>query len=457
MKPRKRGSENGAKENRLSESEFHGPTSIQIGNNTRQFNVYGSSLALLALLAAIAVLLAAPWKKEEVPQKEKPRRVTPSKVEQGGRFYVADDAGFLSALDPATGKELWSFHPRGAISVSHISGGGRVYASALGRASNALYALDAYNGDPIWSIDEGCVGHPIGTGPSSLIVDTGSAICALDDESGAKEWEIEGEFADSFIDLKTDTLFSSGDHTLRASNITNGSIRWQVSAEQGEILAATEKAVIVESEARLRAFDPRTGGHKWSRKVEELERGGVATPEAMFLFSDATGLHALHTDTGHDIWRLTEGVGNPVYSKGTVYTATEEGVVALSGKTGRKMWNVEVADNDKFSSLQYHKGLFAPLDMLYLVNSAAAVAFFPTDGAVAWKARIERELVSSLMQEHSLLAAQGAVLVREGGNDVKVFDTASGHVRWTYTARGQIEKATYSGSPGSMEIIDRIL
>jgi polyvinyl alcohol dehydrogenase (cytochrome) len=75
--------------------------------------------------------------------------------------YAAGSAGSWAALDPATGAILWQkADPNGAIDLGPVTAAnGVVYANSMGGPSSAtaptMFALDAANGDTLWSFAAG--------------------------------------------------------------------------------------------------------------------------------------------------------------------------------------------------------------------------------------------------------------------------------------------------------------
>ncbi|HXQ26424.1 MAG TPA: PQQ-binding-like beta-propeller repeat protein [Candidatus Acidoferrales bacterium] len=73
-----------------------------------------------------------------------------------GRIFVGTDIGYVYSLDASTGCVYWSYQAKGsvrsAVSVARVKGHGKTkYAAFFGDAHANVYAVDAQNGQPLWT------------------------------------------------------------------------------------------------------------------------------------------------------------------------------------------------------------------------------------------------------------------------------------------------------------------
>ena len=193
---------------------------------------------------------------------------TPSLTAFGGGAGAAvnDDiavlpfpSGEVVGAFPQGGLRRWSSavsgnRPGEVISrFSDIAGdpvidGGRVYA---GNFSGGLVALDAFNGETIWTAGEGAVGPVWPTGNSVFLVNDLSELVRLDKDSGQPIWRVQ-----------------------LPRQIDEGRLRPQrtVFAHYGPVLAGG-RLVVASSDGNIRFFSPTSGALVGALPIE----GGAAS------------------------------------------------------------------------------------------------------------------------------------------------------------------------------------
>src|SRR5690606_31009255 len=89
------------------------------------------------------------WRRELRAGRERDRMGFGGGVAVGeGRVYVSSGVGMMSALEPATGRVIWSVPTGVPMHSAPTVAGGRVYAVTQ---DNILLAFDAATGDRLWS------------------------------------------------------------------------------------------------------------------------------------------------------------------------------------------------------------------------------------------------------------------------------------------------------------------
>lgn len=206
---------------------------------------------------------------------------------------------------------------------------------------DAIYILDSdqkvhalnLKGSSIWQTklepprkrDKIAVGGGLGVAGDKIIVTSGFGyVVALDKASGRQLWKretqapitgsptVEGNYA----------YITSSNNEIFVLNITDGSIEWsdQAIAESARVLSSPSPAISGDllaapfSSGEVIAYLPGNGRRLWS---DSLTRGGRFTP----------------------ISAINDIAGNPVIDAGSVYAASQSGVlVSIDAVSGTRLW-----------------------------------------------------------------------------------------------------------------------
>lgn len=226
-------------------------------------------------------------------------RVSSPPVVAGGRVYTVDAETQVTAVDAATGDQIWTFDVTPAKESAGGAGGGVAYDSgrlyvATGYAE--VIALDAETGKEIWRHS---VTAPLRAGPTvsngrifATTID--NQVYALDAETGQRRWvhsgiaEAAGLYGSASPALDGNIViaaFSSGE--LFAIRADNGRVLWSDSlagalrpdpvssladirglpvVDRGQVFAASNAG-------RFVSIDLRSGGRIWDQDI-----GSTVTP-----------------------------------------------------------------------------------------------------------------------------------------------------------------------------------
>ncbi len=258
------------------------------------------------------------------------RLVTPPVV-AGGRVYVNDADGRLTAIDAGSGDRIWQVRIASPIEDSQSLGGGVAYANGRLYATTGfgeILALDPANGGLLW--------RTVASGPTRAaptvadgrvyVVTVDNQLQAMDAETGAVLWTHTGI-------LEPASLLGSASPAV-GSNV---------------VLAAY-------SSGELFALRVETGRPAWSDSLSAVRRiGGLATLAAIrgmpvldddlaFAISHAGRLVALDMITGNRVWEQSiGGINTPWVAGDYVFVLTNENsVVALTRRTGQIVWASEL-------------------------------------------------------------------------------------------------------------------
>ncbi|MGR3759690.1 outer membrane protein assembly factor BamB family protein [Roseobacteraceae bacterium NS-SX3] len=285
-----------------------------------------------AVRTAHPALSAAPQRIWSVPIGEgdsRRQRITAMPVVGGGRIYTLDSGARVSAVSPA-GQLLWQSEliPP-ADSDGQATGGGVAYDNGVVYVSSGygvLTALDAATGGQIWrqELDATGSGQPaVKDGLVYLVAgdDTGWAVNAKD---GRIAWQIEAAPSPANVlgapsPLITSDLavFAFGSGDLVATFRRGGLRRWnasvagqrlgstlaRISDVTGAPVAANGRLYAGNHSGRTAAFDLRSGDRLWTTQEGAV---GPAWPAggSLFQVSDRNQLLRLDAASGEVIWAV---------------------------------------------------------------------------------------------------------------------------------------------------------
>ena len=240
---------------------------------------------------------------------------------EGGRVYVADARGRVSAFEVGTGRTVWRTDTRAEITGGVGTGSGLVVA---GTAEGEVLALSAESGEVAWKavVSSEVLSRPRVAGDRVVVRTLDGKLFGLDSETGEQQWSYDGGVPSLSVRgtgspaIVSDVAFSGFDNgRLAAVRHTSGEVLWEA---------------IVSS----------------ARGQSELDR-------------------------------LTDVDTEPVIVQGTVHAASYERVVAaLDGETGRVLWRRDI---------ETRTGLAADTDLLYVASTDGTVqALDRISGATVW-------------------------------------------------------------------------
>jgi outer membrane protein assembly factor BamB len=274
---------------------------------------------------------------------------TPTGATYGdGRLYVGTGAGELVALDPATGAIAW----RTAISDTSVHNpsfsDGRVFAGTAG----AYVALDADDGRILWTVDLG----PDDTGSARIgdgvayIGKSGDApssrLRAIDAETGAELWNVEGRYGAPTIG--DGVGYSGSEGRLTAFDLRAGTQRWNATFDGGlggPVLADGKLYVLIDQKPTSYALDAQTGGELWRFDVDGGVTGMSLAGGVLYEATNSGRLYAISGDGSE----LTPGpipswpvVATPEPSSATAAPST--GAAASPAVSAELLWEATTPD-----------------------------------------------------------------------------------------------------------------
>ena len=264
-------------------------------------NLHGVNLNTLTLL----------WKFTDA----KARFIAPALITD--KLVLAPNAdGFLYAIDPASGKELWKFSANSPLWSQPLYYGKLVYQGTL---DHFLFALDpTQNGSPAWKVDLGgaIVSTPLLDSKGILYVGTlAKELLAVDSATQKILWR-NNEFSDGIWStpvIKDQTLFVSSQ---------NGMV-YAVDSAQGKILWKTDLGGAV------------TGS-------------GAATPNGIVFITEKGDVVMLGYEKGDVVWKTATTFtlyGSPVSTTDRILvgaTHSSDTLMISYDFTGKQLWTLPV-------------------------------------------------------------------------------------------------------------------
>ncbi|WP_095013404.1 PQQ-binding-like beta-propeller repeat protein [Tsuneonella mangrovi] len=294
------------------------------------------------------------------------RRLAAAPVVGGGKLFVSDTDGVVSAFDANTGAKVWSDKTEldGAPAAANF-GGGVSYANGHVYATNGVgevVALDANTGNEIWRV------HPAGPLRGAPTIAFGSVyvmtqdnqIFALAETDGSVQWQESGSSAQTGVfgvaapAAGQGTVvagYSTGE--LVAYRYENGRVLWSDALARTSI--STEVGALTDIDA-----DP------------IIDRGRV------YALGQGGRMAAYELVTGQRIWELNlAGISTPAVSGEWIFTLTDQGkLLAISRNTGKVRWIADLPrykNEKKKKDAIFWRGPVLAGNQLWVVNTLGQV------------------------------------------------------------------------------------
>lgn len=280
-------------------------------------------------------------------------------VHSGNRAFYANTCGTLFAIDPADGRQLWSFQTGGKIYATPATGQGRV---VIASADSVIYCLSSNNGKLEWKLKTGkaIVASPMITGDTVFIGSSEGIFRALSLKTGKVFWEnrgIEG-FVETIPAADGERVyFGTWGTYFYALNRKDGSLAWRWSNGSTNRMYAPAAVVPVLAQGRVfivapdriaTALDTRSGKVIW-RSPGNFGRESIGLSEdgaTVYVKAMQDTVSAIATTGPFSLrWRAHAGYGYDIAPSpmrelgGVLYLPSDKGVVyALRQKDGQALW-----------------------------------------------------------------------------------------------------------------------
>jgi outer membrane protein assembly factor BamB len=348
---------------------------------------------------------ASSWRTRAV-QKATKRNVRPSvpPIVHGGRIYVYDTTGTVSALAPGGGR-AWSMELRPEGEKSHAAGGG-IAASGnavfVATGYGELVALDAATGNRIWAFEMSAPAHsaPTAANGKVFVVSATNVLHAVNQADGVEAWQYPGI-------PETAGVLSAASPAVSGNSVV-------VPYSSGEIIA----------------FDTETGAAQWAdavvRSTRTLAVSGLTDVAASPVIYEgvvyATGVSgrtiAVNLGDGERLWEENLGsASTPAISGNAIFVVDlADNLVALDRATGKAFWRTALPVVRKKRFFSTWAGPTLAGGMLWAVsNDRKMIGVDPATGNIV----VDRQLPSPAYIKP--IAAGGQLLVLSADGSLAAF------------------------------------
>ncbi|MEQ9259050.1 MAG: PQQ-binding-like beta-propeller repeat protein [Roseovarius sp.] len=302
-------------------------------------------------------------------------RITADPVVGGGRIYTLDAGARVSAVSPS-GAVIWTRDltpPR--ESGADASGGGMAYGNGRLYVSSGfglLTALNAATGEEIWQQDLNTTGtgSPAVSGDLVYLVSGDEVAWAIDAANGRIKWQLSG--------------------TPNANNVL-GAPAPSVSSKyvifafgSGEVQAAFRKG-------GLRRWDSQVAGRRQGFStglIGDITSDPVIDGNRIFVGSHAGRTIALDLNNGERLWTAADGPLNPVWPAGdSIFMVSDRNeLLRLSARDGSRLWGQKLpfftnAKPKRQNEIYAHHGPIVAGGRLIVASNDGQMRFFnPQNG-----------------------------------------------------------------------------
>jgi outer membrane protein assembly factor BamB len=290
---------------------------------------------LAVLLIAVVPLLVAGCGRNVPPY-------WPGLSARPDQVYVAETNGQVFALDPSTGKVLWSY-PQ----IEQSGGGFLSGCFSRSTSDGPFYAAPTAGSEQVYLSS---AGEPMASlfRPS---VNT-SGLRALN-KLGILQWEFKGTDSRSVASptLSGNTVYmSSSDYNVYAIDIETHDSRWVFETSNwvwARPVITDEVVYVASMDHRLYAVDAGTGDEIWrfDRSTSALPSAPALVDGTLYLGSLGGSLYAIDAATGDLLWQNQVDGGlwaTPRVEGNTLYFGTLGGTVyAQDARDGSPLWEQE--------------------------------------------------------------------------------------------------------------------
>ncbi len=277
-------------------------------------------------------------------------RITSEPVVAGGVIYTLDARARVTAMS-TSGATLWTVDVTpgrdrgtdasgGGVSVA----GGRVFVTT---GFGELTALDAASGREIWTQDLDAPGTsaPTVLGDLVYVVARNSAAWALDVNTGRTQWQLSG-------------TPSVGNFSGGAGVAVNGDVAL-FPFPSGEVIATFPQGGI----RRWSAVVSGKRNGQASTLVSDISGDPVISGDRAYVGNFGGQLAALDLANGERIWTAREGAMGPVWPAGNAVFLVNDlnQLVRLDASTGDPVWRVDLPQTEQSNRKRVKAASYGPI------------------------------------------------------------------------------------------------
>jgi len=254
-----------------------------------------------------------------------------------------------------------------------------------------------------------------------ILFNTEQALTALEAKTGAPLWSI-NDLADDCPELAlSDTFFTLSEQSLSRVETKTGTVLWQqvLHNSSAKIRAASEKYVVVNYVSyRIDVYDAENGLILWTLPAERGYVDVYISDDTVYYLGDE--IKAMDGKTGKIVWQQALDIrGNTLlaenllfYEGGNVFDDNTANVVAFDVSKRQEIWRIQIDSG-------WVEELLANGDNLFLADSYYLYALHKQNGEIRWQAKSSSPTNLTVVGNH-------LVVLEEFTRIVKAFDTHSG-------------------------------
>ena len=307
--------------------------------------------------AAMGVKLACDWPVLPTPTPTPPEGhlvwryktggVYSSPVVAGGVVYVRSGAGYVYALEAATGALVWRYKTGGVYS-SPVVAGGVVYVRS---GAGYVHALEAATGELIRRYGTGATDSAPAVAEGVVYVASQDGyVYALDGPTGDLLWSYTTGRTVSAPAVAEGVVYVGLGDYIHALDAPTGEVLWRYETGRTVSSPVVADGVVYAGSGVVYALDASTGDLLWRYGTG---RSSPAVAGGVVYVGGGDYVDALNASTGDLVWRYERPLGttyvpsgfSPAVGGGIVYGGSEDGYVyALDAPTGDLVWRYETGD-----------------------------------------------------------------------------------------------------------------
>ncbi|MEP7164589.1 MAG: PQQ-binding-like beta-propeller repeat protein [Ferruginibacter sp.] len=291
---------------------------------------------------------------------------------------------YNSYTNSVSNPRLWNKpfdHQNGMPTIAN----GTIYLSNTNTASPSLFAMNANNGNVIWSNSIRLINE---TSPTyfngKLYANTYQGVLAINAADGQVDWTYQNGLNDMGSNpvIDNNKVFvgnRSSSGYISALNLANGSLLWTFPFD-GQMctrpLVSNNLVIFGCSMDKIYALDQSTGNVAWSRELATTNHYGtnwvspiLVNRNLVIVHTANHGFFALNVLTGATVWTYDNtdpGVSTPAYGNGFIYFTTtvvigsdyRAKIVALNASTGQLQWENTTTSQSLFYLVYAKNKLF---------------------------------------------------------------------------------------------------
>ncbi|MFG1942007.1 PQQ-binding-like beta-propeller repeat protein [Nonomuraea sp. NPDC048826] len=328
-----------------------------------------------------------------------------SPVVANGLLYT-DVRSTLYALDPATGRERWSFRLRSRVN-SMVTDGRTVYFSDL-RKPQRLYAVSGATGRELWHFDCEAISKASPVQVQDGVVYTRDLrhLYAVSADTGRQMWRFGYVSSDEPVLTRRAIYLLDYEEQVCGLHPISGDVltKFTIPDQRPSPLELAEGTLYLRGDGRLYAVDAQSGEVKWQIITTGAPSRPVVSGEVVCFAADSGRFCGVDGASGKELWHVDTG-GNlysqPVVEHGVAYFGGRDGVLhAVEAASGDERWTFSVRGTGMRTPVLARGTVYVASDHLYWLYAVDAVT-----GSARWRLRTDGEIHERVVTDKMVYVA----------------------------------------------------